>query len=85
MRIKMGRGMNYRELLLELRKETGLSQIEFAKYFKIPLRTLQDWEYNNRRVPVYLLRLMIYKLENEKLVKGLSKKISDIEKEYGDD
>ena len=81
----MGRGMNYRELLLELRKETGLSQIEFAKYFKIPLRTLQDWEYNNRRVPVYLLRLMIYKLENEKLVKGLSKKISDIEKEYGDD
>ena len=73
--------MDYRVLLLEVRKQTGMSQTEFARYFRIPIRTLQDWEYDNRRVPVYLLRLMIYKLENEKIIFGLSKELNDIDKE----
>jgi putative transcriptional regulator len=27
-----------------IRRRTGLSQSKFAKLFRIPLRTLQDWE-----------------------------------------
>ena len=33
----------------------------------IPYMTETDWELGNRRVPQYLLRLMAYKIEIEKL------------------
>lgn len=42
---------------------------EFAEYFGIPYRTLQDWELGNRAMPEYLLRLMAYKLRMEKLIR----------------
>ena len=41
---------------------TGMSRKEFAEYFGIPYRTLQDWELGNRSMPEYLFRLMRYKL-----------------------
>lgn len=33
-----------------IRQKTGLSQVEFARRFAIPKRTLQDWE-QRRRLP----------------------------------
>ena len=62
-----------REILIRLRGVTDWSQKDFAKYFHIPRRTLQEWELGNRKMPEYLLRLMIYKLENENIVKDFSK------------
>ena len=59
---------NGRELL-ELRKRTGMNRREFAEYFGIPYRTLQDWELGNRNMPDYLLRLMAYKVAIEGLEK----------------
>ena len=41
----------------------------FARYFGIPYRTYQEWELGRRRVPEYLLRLMAYKIEVEKMRK----------------
>ena len=60
-----------REQLLELRKQTGMNRREFAEYFGIPYRTMQDWELGNRQMPEYLLRLMVYKvgIENMRKVK----------------
>ena len=55
--------MDLRDTLLKLREDTGMNRRQFADY-----RTLQDWELGNRKMPVYLLRLMIYKAEMEKLV-----------------
>ena len=55
------------EYLIELRNKTGMSRKEFCEYFEIPYRTLQDWELGNRKMPEYLLRLMAYKIEMEKL------------------
>jgi len=52
----------------ELRLRTGLSQQKFADYFKIPLRTLQNWEYGEREAPEYLLELIEYKLIKEGLI-----------------
>ena len=52
----------------ELRQQTGLSQSAFAKYFEIPVRTLQDWEQGKRTPPEYLVKLMIYKLRNGKKI-----------------
>ena len=59
--------MDSRDYLIELRNRTGMSRKEFCTYFEIPYRTLQDWELGNRKMPDYLLRLMAYKIEMEKL------------------
>ena len=43
-----------------------MNRREFSEYFEIPYRTIQEWELGNRRMPEYLLRLMIYKIRIEK-------------------
>lgn len=53
----------------ELRQQTRLTQTAFAKYFEIPLRTVQDWEAGKRKPPEYLVKLMQYKLEKEQVIK----------------
>ena len=53
--------------LIELRKSTGMNRREFSEYFEIPYMTETDWELGNRRVPQYLLRLIEYKIQMEKL------------------
>lgn len=42
---------------------------EFSDYYGIPYRTVQDWEAEKRELPEYLLRLMIYRAEMERLNK----------------
>ena len=44
-----------------------MKRSEFAEYFGIPYRTLQDWELGNRAMPEYLFRLMVYKLRVEEM------------------
>lgn len=56
--------------LIELRSRTGMNRREFAEYFDIPYRTIQEWELGNRRMPEYLLRLMAYKIQIE-IEKGI--------------
>lgn len=53
--------------LKRLRESTGMNRKEFCEYFEIPYMTETDWELGNRRVPPYLLRLIAYKIEMEKL------------------
>jgi DNA-binding transcriptional regulator YiaG len=55
--------------LVGLRKQTGMNRREFAEYFGIPYRTVQDWELGNRQMPEYLYRLMAYKVAVEGLEK----------------
>ena len=59
--------MGAREELRKLRESTGMNRKEFCEYFEIPYMTETDWELGNRRVPQYLLKLMAYKIEIEKL------------------
>ena len=61
--------MTLKDELRELRSETGVNRREFAEYFEIPYRTVQDWELGNRQMPEYLLRLMAYKVKMEKVNK----------------
>jgi len=60
--------MDSKQRLLELRYRTGMNRREFAEYFEIPYRTVQEWELGNRKMPEYLLRLMAYRvrIENDK-------------------
>ena len=46
-----------------------MSRQAFGDYFKIPYRTLQNWELEVRECPEYLLDLMKYKLEKENEIK----------------
>lgn len=59
--------MEASEKLRKLRESTGMNRKEFCEYFEIPYMTETDWELGKRRVPQYLLRLMAYKIEIEKL------------------
>ena len=61
--------MNNRDVLIDLRQSTGMNRREFCEYFEIPYRTVTDWELGNRKIPDYLLRLMVYKVKMEQLAK----------------
>lgn len=50
----------------EIRKQTGMSQREFAEYFGIPVRTIQEWEQERRQPPPYLSELLERILDSEK-------------------
>ena len=77
-------GMELKDEVRSLRESTGMSRQEFAKYFEIPYRTLQDWELGNRRMPEYLFRLMEYKIHMEHLdVHNIPKESKEWEKTRG--
>lgn len=53
----------------ELRKSTGMNRKEFCEYFKIPYRTMSEWERDGRHAPDYLIRLLEYYIRIELLSK----------------
>ena len=69
--------MENQDILKLAREEMGLSQAKFAEYFDVPKRTYQDWEYGKRKMPEYLLRLMLYKLYMEGLTEDLTCHLGD--------
>jgi len=69
--------MENRELLKRLRAETGMSQRRFADYFRIPIRTYEDWERGVRKMPEYLLRLMAYKLWIKGMIACIPEQLAD--------
>lgn len=54
--------------LEKLRTLSGMTRPQFAEYFGIPYRTIQNWELGLRECPDYLLKLMQYKLEKESII-----------------
>ena len=49
----------------ELRKMTFLSQQKFGDKYGIPLRTIQDWEGEERTPPNYVYELLKFKVEHD--------------------
>lgn len=47
----------------EYREAAGLSRAEMSRQFKIPIRTLEDWESGKRNPPEWAKILIIEKLE----------------------
>ncbi len=54
----------------ELREMTGMNRKEFCAYFRIPYRTVTEWELDNRHAPEYVLRLLEYYIRAEHLEKN---------------
>ena len=52
----------------EMRELLGLSRAAFSRVYKIPVRTLEDWEAGRRKCPDYVLYLLgrCVKEDNEK-------------------
>lgn len=48
----------------ELREKSRMNKTQFAEYFGIPYRTVQNWEAGVNKCPEYLLKLMEYKLDH---------------------
>lgn len=49
----------------ELVERTGMTQKQFAAYFGIPFRTLQNWVTDKGECREYWIKLMHYKLQKE--------------------
>lgn len=49
----------------ELRHQSGMTQRQFAEYFGIPRRTIENWETGVNQCNDYLIALMKYKLDHE--------------------
>lgn len=49
----------------ELREMHRMNMKQFAEYFGIPYRTVQNWEAGVNKCPEYLLKLMEFKLDQE--------------------
>lgn len=53
--------------LYALREQLGLNRKDFSLEYGIPLRTLEDWEHEKRKMPDYLFRLLAYKVKVDAL------------------
>ena len=63
--------------LYMLREEIGLNRKAFALKYGIPLRTIEDWEHGKRKMPSYLLHLLVYKVKIDALEKQQREKKND--------
>lgn len=61
--------MQASEMIKILRERTGLNRKEFSLHFRIPLRTVEDWEAGRRTPPEYLPILLEYQIKYEELRK----------------
>ena len=59
--------MKASEMIKMLRDRTGLNRKEFSLHFRIPLRTVEDWETGRRTPPEYLPILLEYQIKYEEL------------------
>ena len=51
----------------KLRIDMGMNRKEFCEYYNIPYRTVADWEAGKRKMPEYVLELMEFKADVERL------------------
>ena len=65
----------------EFRTSTGLSQQQFADYYGISVRTLQQWEQGRRTPPEYIFEMMkrIWKLDHKKTYAGIDVDLSMVD------
>lgn len=50
----------------EILEKSGLNQSDFSRKFNIPLRTIQNWNREERIPPDYVLELLNFAIEAEK-------------------
>lgn len=56
--------MDVQNEIKKLREQTGMNRKQFCEYFEIPFRTVTEWERETRKMPAYVLRLLIYRVKH---------------------
>ena len=69
----------------KLRDKTGMSQVEFAKTYSIPVKTLQHWEAERRKPAAYLLLLLERAIEEDLRAASLQEKVFPDKKQIQND
>lgn len=49
----------------EIREITGLSQAKFAEKYKIPRRTIEDWEKDDSKCKEYIKDLIEFRVKSD--------------------
>ena len=57
------------QTIKEIRQATGLSQSKFAAALNIPVRTLQKWEIGEFNPAPYVVELIAFRVEHDKMFK----------------
>lgn len=57
--------------VVEERHRLRLSQRKFSELLGIPTRTIEDWEVGRRTPPEYVVRLLLFYLENSDDIKKI--------------
>ncbi len=70
--------------LKTLRESIGMSRKDFCESLGIPIRTVEDWEAGRRKMPDYLLRLILYKVKIENWQKNNLKETEENKKHDGE-
>ena len=70
--------------LKEIRTSLGLTRKAFSEYIEIPLRNLEEWEAGRRKMPEYLLRMLIYYIKMNQYLEEHGMK-EEIEREVFDE
>ena len=72
-----------------IRMLSGLSQVEFASQYEIPLQTLKNWESNPesknfRQCPIYTLKLLNFKVRMDTYIRRIDFTVTEkwLELEY---
>lgn len=63
--------------LKEIRASLGLNRKAFSEHIGIPLRNLEEWEAGRRKMPEYLLRMLIYYIKMDQYLeeKGIKEEV----------
>ena len=56
--------MNEINEIKRIRAEAGLTQVEFAKKYGIPRRTIESWEVSQTNPTPYLVRFLEFYVKN---------------------
>lgn len=67
---KTRKSMEIKDQIKELRESTGMNRKEFCEYFRIPYRTVTEWERGTRKMPDYVFRLLTYRIKMETFTKN---------------
>ena len=59
----------------KLREQSGMNMKKFAEHFGIPYRTVQNWEAGVNKCPEYLLKLLKFKLDHDRMEAERKEKI----------
>ena len=70
--------------LKEIRASLGMTRKAFSEYIGIPLRNLEEWEAGRRKMPEYLLRMLVYYIKINQYLEEHGMK-EEIEREVFDE